>query len=116
MRDWNELKNDREVLRRIDWDLTPQEAYEAYQLKSINAWKYRSLPETLYFCIFVWQGHSRLMLIKRSLKQSEEITEVPAPADLMAAALARQGGDDPPHGQYAIDEPIRDWLQGEMGL
>ena len=34
-----ELKKDRETVSLIDWDLTPQEAYESYQIKSINSWK-----------------------------------------------------------------------------
>ncbi len=38
-----ELKQQREILSEIDWDLDPQAAFEAYQVKSRDSWKYRKL-------------------------------------------------------------------------
>lgn len=113
---FEELKRRKDIISRIDWEMTPQKAFEDYQLKSIDAWKKRSLPETFYFCIYVFQGESKVVLVKRSLKQSEEIAEIPAPPELVAACLERQGGDSPPHGHYAIDEALRVWLWNELGL
>ena len=110
MIDFKELIADREIINQIDWDITPQEAFEAYQIKSPGNIRYRSLPDVLYFSIAVFQGQAEVFLIKRSLKHSEQICLIPVPEDLTAACVARQGGDQAPQGQYAIDDPIRQWL------
>ncbi|MEW5723792.1 MAG: DVU0772 family protein, partial [Thermodesulfobacteriota bacterium] len=78
-----ELKKDRETVSRIDWDLTPQEAYQAYQIKSIDAWKHRNLPDAYYFVIYVWKNQGRLVLVRKTYKDSEEIAGIDAPKDLL---------------------------------
>ena len=107
---FEELINRRDIIEAIDWDLTPQEAFQAYQIKSIGAWKYRSLPDVYLFVIYVYKGGHKLLLVKRSLKDTEEIAEIPAPEDLVLACLAEAGGDNVPQGQYAIDDAIKAWI------
>ena len=106
-----ELRQERDVIRRIDWDLTPQAAFEAYQIKTAEGMKYRSLPETFYFTISHWPGRTtEVLLVKRSLKDSEEICRLPVPEDLVLACLSDAGGAKAPGGQYAVDQAIKDWL------
>ena len=112
----DELRSRKDIHKLIDWDLTPQEAFEAYQIKSINSWKYRSLPDVAYFYVSVYQGRSKVVLVKRRLKDSEELAEIPVPSGLVDSCLTAQGGDIPPHGQYAVDGPIREWIKSELGL
>jgi hypothetical protein len=110
----DELKGSREILDRIDWDMSPQMAFEAYQVKSIDAWKHRGLDEVYHFYIDVWKGRARVLLMRRSLKNAEDVVELPVPHDLVSACLERQVGARPDSGQYPIDEAIGDWLRREL--
>ena len=112
---FEDLKQDKTLQSQIDLDLTPQEAFQAYQIKSIDSIRYRSLPDVLYFCLYVYQGQAKLALIKRTLKHTEEICEIPAPADLIAATLADQGGAKAPTGQYAMGPALTEWIRRELG-
>ena len=116
MIEFSTLGREKEILKLIDWDLTPQEAFEAYQIKSINAWTYRSLPDVCLFVIYVFKQEAKVILVKRTLKDSEEICEIPVPKDLLSACVALQGGDHAPGGQYAIDDAIKTWIRGQLNL
>ena len=116
MIDWENLKNNKELLSGIDWDLTPQEAFQKYQIKSINAWKQGSPPDVYYFFVFVRRGDRRVVLVKRTLKDTEIIHEIPVPDHLVKACLTEQAGDNPRSGQYAIDKNIRAWLHEKLGM
>ncbi len=116
MADWENLRNNKELLAQIDWDLTPQEAFQKYQIKSIDAWKHGSPPDVYYFYISVWRGENRVVLVKRTLKDSEIVQEIPVPAHLVDACLAKEGGDTVRSGQYAVDDDIRAWLQAGFGI
>ncbi|MFH1134746.1 MAG: hypothetical protein V1816_01530 [Pseudomonadota bacterium] len=113
---FNELKHDRRLLSQIDWDLTPQEAFEAYQIKSPQSWKHRALKEACFFQVSVYQGASRVVLVKKTYKDSEEIAEAPAPEELVHACLSQAPGGTTPHGAYPLDQGLRDWLQKELNI
>ncbi|MBW2621963.1 MAG: hypothetical protein JRD68_03585 [Deltaproteobacteria bacterium] len=116
MTDWENLKNNKELLAGIDWDLTPQEAFQKYQIKSINAWKHGSPPDVYYFYVSVRRGDKRVVLVKRTLKHTEIIHEIPVPVHLVEACLTEQAGNNPRSGQYDIDNSIRAWLLEKLGL
>ncbi len=112
MQSLEDIKADPALIARIDWHITPQEAFETYQLKSPGNWRGGSLPPVIYFYISTWKGQEpRLYLIERSLKHSEEIAEIVAPAELLQAAATAQDKAMVPKGQAAIDDPLRNWLQ-----
>lgn len=113
---FEDLKRDKALQAQIDWDLTPQQAFQAYQIKSIDSIRYRSLPDAYYFCLYVYQGQTQLALVKRTLKDTEEICIIPAPADLIAATLENQGGAKAPTGQYAMGPALTEWIRRELGL
>jgi hypothetical protein len=107
-----ELKADPDLVAQIDWYITPQEAFETYQLKSPGNWRGGNLAPVIYFYISTWQDQEpRLFLIRRSLKHSEELAEIEAPPGLLQNAARAQAGAMVPKGQAAIDEPLRKWLQ-----
>lgn len=107
-----ELKSDPDLVAQIDWYITPQEAFETYQLKSPGNWRGGNLAPVVYFYISTWQGQEpRLFLVRRSLKHSEELAEIQAPAELLQNAAKTQDKAMVPKGQAAIDEPLRKWLQ-----
>jgi len=116
MTDWENLKNDKKLLAGIDWDLTPQAAFQKYQIKSINAWKYGSPSDVYYFYISVVRGDKRVVLVRRSLKDTEIISEIPVPGHLVEECLFEQAGDNPRTGQYPINGRIRTWLQEQIGM
>jgi len=110
-----ELKADPQLVAQIDWHITPQEAFETYQLKSPGNWRGGNLPPVYYFYISTWQGQEpRLFLVQRSLKHSEEIAEIQAPPELLRAAVAAQDKAMVPKGQAAISRELRDWLQERL--
>ena len=110
-----ELKADPGLVARIDWYITPREAFETYQLKSPGNWRGGNLAPVYYFYVSTWQDQEpRLFLVKRSLKHSEEIAEIQAPPELLRAAAEAEAGAMVPKGQAAIDEPLRRWLQDQL--
>lgn len=116
MRDWADIKQDKRIISLIDWDITPQEAFEAYQIKSINGWKQRALADVYYFVVSVWRGDAKLFLVRRTYRDSEEEAEIPVPRDLLAACLNEQGGGAPRVAHYPVSEAIKQWLKGELGV
>ena len=110
-----ELKQQKEILSKVDWEMTPQEAFESYQIKSINPWQKRGLEDAYYFAVYVRQDQPRVFLIRRTLKDSEELAELPVPRDLVVATLPKKEGGGIPHGQYPVEGPVKEWLRKEMG-
>lgn len=109
-----ELKKRKDILGRVDWEMTPQEAFEAYQVASINSWKHRDLQDAYYFEIYVHKDKPKVLLIKRTLKDSEELAELPAPLDLMKASLPVKSGGGIPQGHYPLDRDLKDWIEKEL--
>jgi hypothetical protein len=112
-----DLKNNPALVAKIDWHITPQEAFETYQLKSPGNWRGGNLQPVLYFYISTWKGQEpTLFLVERSLKHSQEIAEINAPTELLQAAAAAQDKAMVPKGQAAIDDPLRAWLQNQLSF
>jgi hypothetical protein len=116
MVEWEKVKKDRDLISQIDWDMTPRQAFEAYQLKSKDNWRHRSLGEVVYFYLSTWQGNNRVLLVRRGLVQSEELAQAPAPSDMVAACAASQEGEQYPRGQIPLDEALKNWLRKELGV
>lgn len=111
---WEQLKERRDIVARIDWELTPGQAFEAYQIKGAEGWRHRSLGEAYYFYLSVWRGERRVYLVRRGIKESEEIAEAPVPAELLEALAAQAQGQEMPRGQIALDQAVRQWLRREL--
>lgn len=116
MMDLAELKQDRRLVGKIDWDITPQQAFETHQLKSVGNWRGGADDEVIYFYVSTWKDENRVLLMRRTLKHSEEIAEAAAPAELVERCVREQEGSYIPRGQCPIDEPIRRWLQEQLGV
>lgn len=114
MLSWEELKKDRDLVSRIDWEITPQEAFEAYQLKSPGNWRHRNLPQVYYFYLSTWKGQAKVLLVKRHYTESEELCQAPVPTELVDPLAAREDGEHIPRGQMPLDEAIKDWLRKEL--
>jgi hypothetical protein len=111
-----QLKTQPELIARIDWQITPQEAFEAYQLKSPGNSDYRDLQEVYYFYFSSWRGEGKLVLVRRTYKESETLAELDPPAELAQAALKAGQGADMPRGQLPLDDALLAWLKNELGI
>jgi hypothetical protein len=97
-----------------DTPITPREAFESYQVRSRDSWKYRALPEVYQFYLDVWQGKAKVLLMLRSLKSAQDVAEVAVPGHLVLSCLMRQVGDRMESGQYPLDAPVIEWLPKEL--
>ena len=115
MLDLNELKQRPDLLRAVDWEITPREAFESYQLKSAGAHRHRNLQPVLYFYLSTWQNENRVLLVRRDYLDSETLAEIQAPPELIAGCLAELGGQEMPRGQLPLNDALKDWLREQLG-
>lgn len=114
-----ELLSHREILDRIDWEMTPEKAVETY-LEWGTGWTRRDdfvrYPdqESLYFVIYDWEKPAQVTLIRRSMHDANEIAKIPVPEDFVARAV-EEGGRKPGVGVYALTEELKDWLRAALG-
>lgn len=116
MLEWNELKDRRDLTSQIDWEMDPQEAFQAYQCMSPDAWKQCNLEDVMYFVVSVIRGDTKVLLIERTYTDSEEIAEAPAPPELFTDELPRDNKGRIPTGQYPLTPQLKDWVQTELGV
>ncbi len=109
-----ELKARRDLLAAIDWELTPGEAFTAYQLRSKDNWRARDLPEVLYFYLSTWRERPRLMLCRRHYVASEELAAIEPPAELLPPLAELKGADELPRGQHPLPPALKAWLKKEL--
>ena len=113
------LKGHREVIDRIDWEMTPEKAVETY-LEWGTGWsrkddfvKYPG-QESLYFVIYDWEKPPQVTLIQRDMREASEIAKIEAPAELIRQAVD-EGGRKPGVGVYAITDELKQWLRAVLG-
>jgi hypothetical protein len=114
-----ELKGHREILNRIDWEMTPEKAVETY-LEWGTGWSrkgdfVRSVDqESLYFVIYDWEDPPQVTLIRRDARDADEIAKIQVPAELIRKAVV-EGGRKPGVGVYALTDELKQWLQTALG-
>ncbi|MCF8042682.1 MAG: hypothetical protein K9K65_08040 [Desulfarculaceae bacterium] len=114
MLSWEELKTRPEIVGNIDWEITPAQAFEAYQIKSTTA--RRGLEAVYYFYLSTWRGENKVLLVERTYVDSQEVAQAPAPAELVEAAAQEGEGQDMPRGQLPLSRALKQWLRRELGL
>ena len=114
-----ELKSRREILDAIDWEMTPEKAVETY-LEWGTGWsrkgdsvQYRA-QESLYFAVYDWEKPPQVTLIRRTMKDMEEIAKIEAPEELIQQAVD-EGGRKPGVGVVALTEELNQWLMKLLG-
>jgi hypothetical protein len=115
MKKMQEIMQDRDLVRLIDWDLQPFDAVARYlewgsnwcrglnQAKSCN-------EESVYFKINAARKPARLLIVRQSHKNYEIIDEVQAPQDLIDQSVDFFACKDAACG---ITDELRDWLKKE---
>lgn len=113
----DELKQNRDILNRIDWDMTPEEAVRLY-LEWGNNWSrgnyvIRSKTDMCYyFTVYAWEDPPVVYLIRRNSEEAVELAKIPLPEPLGKAFMAEVGHIK---GVYALNAGVRDWLKSQLG-
>jgi len=110
-----ELKIHREIVDRLDWEMTPEKAVETY-LEWGTGWTRKddfvryAGQEALYFVIYDWEKPAQVTLIRRTMKEADEIAKIHVPAEMVTRAID-EAGRKPGVGVYAITEELKEWLK-----
>ncbi len=114
----NELKDNRDLVNAIDWDMTPEEAVRLY-LEWGNNWArgnyvIRSKNDvSYYFVVNTWENEPRIFLMKRNSEDAVELAEIRMPELLKQRFLKAVGHHK---GVYAIEGEVRDWLKSQLNV
>jgi len=114
-----ELKIHREIVDRIGWERTPEEAVETY-LEWGTGWTRKDdfvrYPgqEALYFVIYDWEKPAQVTLIRRTMKEADEIAKIPAPPEMVSKAC-EDSGHKPGVGVHALSDELKAWLKEALG-
>jgi hypothetical protein len=114
MMNLEQLKQQRDLVNSIDWNMTPEKAVEMY-LEWGTSWVRgndfvsSANDESIYFVLFDWVTPHRVTLIRRTVEGAEEIADFDVPEELFMASWKedgiRAGGTvHPPN------EELKQWL------
>ena len=112
----NDIKNNRDLVNSIDWDMTPEEAVRLY-LEWGNNWAggnyvIRSKEdETLYFVVNTWKERPVIYLIRRNSEDAEELAKIDMPKELKKHFFEVNGQYK---GVYAIEGNVKKWLKEQL--
>ena len=112
----NDIKNNRDLINSIDWDMTPEEAVRLY-LEWGNNWAggnyvIRSKEdETIYFVVNTWKESPVIYLIKRNSEDAEELAKIDMPSDLKRRFMKKNGSMK---GVYSIEGEVKKWLKEQL--
>lgn len=108
-----EIRNDRDLLDVIDWDMTPEEAVRLY-LEWGNNWArgnyvIRSKDDVShYFVVNTWGKEPVIYLIRRNSDQADELARIRLPRELNDRFLDSIGHT---RGVYAVEGDLKRWLR-----
>ena len=110
-----ELKQDRELIDAVNWDMTPEEAVRLY-LEWGNNWArgdgyvIRSKNDyTTYFVVNCWAKPYCIYLIRRNSDEAVELAKFELPKEFEKPVCELKG-------VYALDGDLKQWLKKELGL
>ena len=109
-----ELKADRKLVNKIDWNMTQEKAIEMY-LEWGTGWIRRHDfvstmgQESIYFVLYDWLKPPRVTLIRRTTAGADEIAEVEVPENLFIKAW-REDGDRPGVGVHPLNKELKEWV------
>lgn len=120
MKGLQDIKHDKELLEKINWDMKPRPKVQ----RSVNETEEqmgdlsRQLRERegFYFYIEVIYGQAVVFLYENypdgSGRYIAEITDVPQ--DMLKKAVEESGGSLDQHGKYPLNEDIKNWLRSKL--
>ncbi|WP_051328214.1 DVU0772 family protein [Desulfatirhabdium butyrativorans] len=114
----SEIRNNRQLLNDIDWNMTPEEAVRLY-LEWGNNWArgnyvIRSKDDVShYFVVNTWKEKPVLYLVRRNSEIAQDLARIELPHPIAERFMQSVGYNK---GVYAVDGELRQWLQQELGL
>ena len=114
----DDIRNDRNLINHIDWEMTPEEAVRLY-LEWGNNWAHsnfviRSKEDvSYYFVVNTWETVPVIYLIRRNSDEAVEMAGFALPTGIGDRFLKSIGHNK---GVYALDDDLRDWLQTELNV
>jgi hypothetical protein len=108
-----QIKEDRELVNDIDWDMTPEEAVRLY-LEWGNNWSggitsVKSKSDvSYYFVMNTWGNAPIIYLVKRNSDEAVDLAEIKAPDNLVDDFYKVK------KGVYAVEEKVKHWLKQEL--
>jgi hypothetical protein len=110
-----ELKNERDLIDSIDWDMTPEEAVRLY-LEWGNNWArgdgyvIRSKSDfTHYFVVNCWSRPYYIYLIRRNSEEAVELAKFELPQEFLKPVCELKG-------VYALEGELKTWLKKELNV
>jgi len=118
MMQFEDIRNDMDMINAIDWDMTPEEAVRLY-LEWGNNWArgnyvIRSKDDvTHYFVVNTWKEQPVIFFIRRNSDEAVELAEITMPEDMNERFLESVGHNK---GVYAVEGEVRDWLREQLNV
>ncbi|MBU0731208.1 MAG: hypothetical protein KKA70_15865 [Proteobacteria bacterium] len=114
MFDLNQVKTNRDLVNKIDWSMTPEKAIDMYLEWGAgwtrgNDFVSSDTDESIYFVIFDWEDPPQVTLLRRNMKEVEEIAKIEVPRDLFHKALL-EDGSCPGVGVHRLNKELNDWV------
>ena len=91
-----QLRSNRQLLNKINWQMTPEKAVEMF-LEWGTGWirghdfVSSSGDEAYYFVLYDWEQPAQVTLIHRTVEGAEELAKVPVPQELFERAWREDG-------------------------
>ena len=108
-----ELKQERELIDEINWEMTPEEAVRLY-LEWGNNWArgdgyvIRSKDDyTHYFVVNCWSKPYYIYLIRRNSEEAVELAKFELPHQFEKPICELKG-------VYALEDEVKEWLKKEL--
>ncbi len=110
----HELRQKREIVNNIDWDMTPEKAIDMYLEWGAgwtrgNDFVRSGDDESIYFVLYDWEKPPQVTLLRRNSKEVEEIAKIPIDEKFYIKTI-EEGGLKAGVGVYAPTKELKKWL------
>ncbi len=116
MMNLEDIRENRNLLNNIDWDMTPEEAVRLYLEWGCNwarsNYVIRSKNDTAhYFVVNNWKKNPVIYFIRRNSEEAKELAKIDMPKELEEKFLKSVGHNK---GVFSIEGEVRNWLQKQL--
>ena len=116
MMNLTELREQRDLISVVDWDMTPEDAVTLYLEWGNNPANGRQKiisknDVSLYFVVNTWEKPAKIYLIRRNSEEAVDLAEIDMPDGLRNQFL-----DSVSHlrGVYPVTPEVRAWLEESL--
>ncbi len=111
----HEIRNDRNLVNAIDWNMTPEEAVVLY-LEWGNNWSHGRMIKSRndvshYFVITSWEEPPHVLFIRRDTEGADEVARIELPDTVRERFLNSISRNK---GVWGLTEDVRSWLKDEL--